>query len=138
MEDFGDYTVDDLQALYNKECKGNKVEDQDQCDNIAALLSGEDRSDDNVKAVTDLRKAGLARNGIKVWAKTYIPNIGSCRKRRQALNEKTTLVVEKLLNMRIKYKTNPQKLKNERAQKKAKEQAKAQREKEAPQREKEK
>jgi len=138
MEDYGDYTLDDLQAIYDKECSGNKVDDQEMCDDISNLLSGEDRSTENVNAVTDLRKAGLARNGIKVWAKTYIPNIGSCRKRRQALNEKTVLVVEKLLDMRIKYKTNPQKLKNKRNQKKAKEQAKAQREKEAAQREKEK
>ena len=80
------------------------------CNDIAALLAGEDRNT-NASDVLYLRKAALARKGIAVWSQTYIPKIGSCNKRRQALVAQTRLVVEKLIDMRMKYKTNPQKQK---------------------------
>lgn len=126
LEDSDEMTIEDLQEFYDNDCNGDDI-DVDTCGEIAKILAGgsDTRSDDQKAAMEVLIKTSKSRRGIVSWSKTFIPNdLPHCRKKRNKLNTKTRTVVGRMVEMRKKYNTNPDKLAAARRHKKNKAAAK--------------
>jgi len=122
LEDSDEMTIEDLQEFYDNDCIGDNI-DADTCAEIAKILAGgsDTRSEEQKASMEVLIKTSKSRRGIVSWSKTFIPNdLAHCRKKRNKLNTKTRTVVGRMVEMRKKYNTNPDKLAAKRRHKKNK------------------
>jgi len=122
LEDSDEMTIEDLQEFYDNDCAGDNI-DVDTCSEIAKILAGgsDTRSDEQKASMEVLIKTSKSRRGIVSWSKTFIPgDLPHCRKKRNKLNTKTRTYVGRMVEMRKKYNTNPDKLAAARRQKKNK------------------
>ena len=127
LEDSDEMTIEDLQEFYDNDCVGDNIvstltagtdltvviKDADTCAEIAKILAGgsDTRSEEQKASMEVLIKTSKSRRGIVSWSKTFIPNdLAHCRKKRNKLNTKTRTVVGRMVEMRKKYNTNPDKL----------------------------
>ena len=83
------------------------------CQEIATILAedADKRSDEQKDSMEVLIKVSKARRGIVSWSKSFVPtDLTRCRKKRNKLNQKTRSTVSRMLDMRKRFNTNPDKL----------------------------
>lgn len=122
LEDNDQMTTEDLQAFFDSDCTGDDI-DVDMCQEVANILTNgaDTRSEEEKASMEVLIKVSKARRGIVSWSKSFIPaELTRCRKKRNKLNMKTRSTVSRMLDMRKRFNTNPDKLAAARRQKKAK------------------
>jgi len=122
LEDSDQMTTEDLQAFFDSDCNGDDI-DVDMCQEIATILAedADKRSEEQKDSMEVLIKVSKARRGIVSWSKSFVPtDLTRCRKKRNKLNQKTRSTVSRMLDMRKRFNTNPDKLAAVRRQKKAK------------------
>ena len=83
------------------------------CQEVANILSvgADKRSEEQKDSMEILIKVSKSRRGIVSWSKSFIPaDLTKCRKKRNKLNMKTRSYVSRILDMRKRFNTNPDKL----------------------------
>merc|ERR1712045_795851 len=110
-------TDEDLSELYAEQCVDNddiSEEDQDECDEIHALLQmalqNAEKSQDEKDRAEIIFKIARSRKGIKRWTSTYIDQ-SVCSKRSDQLNRRVKRITSKMMVVRKAHPTNPERIK---------------------------